>query len=472
MTLQRRLIIAVLLAAPFAWLITIAGTYWRASHEINELYDTDMLRLAQQTLAISALIPPSAMVPATPAQTPSSADSGDAGLGDLSIAIWRGSGAPLVLDPEALQFPREGDRTGFLESVVSGEAWRLVYLSDPAAQTRVAVGQRIGERNDLVVAYVAGQILPWLVGLPVLIALLIFAVRKAMRPVRDLSMQLEHRRPDDATPLTSKGVPGELKGLLNAMNGLLERVGVLIEQERRLTADAAHELRTPLAAVRAQWDVMQRTEDPAERLQAQASVTRGMERLDRLVAQLLTMARLDSADHADFGGSVDWRAVAEQAVGDCLWIADRRDVDIAVEWPDCGVLPLPMAGDENALTIMLKNILDNAIRYGPRHAKVRLTFRPSRIVIDDQGPGIAPDVLPRLGGRFVRAPGNEEAGSGLGVSIARRIAQTHGLSVEFTMRDSTSEFGPGLQVTLRRAEYSPFWLDSAHARPRSGGQDD
>ncbi|KAG1436295.1 hypothetical protein G6F57_020731 [Rhizopus arrhizus] len=153
------------------------------------------------------------------------------------------------------------------------------------------------------------------------------------------------------------------------MNGLLARVGKLIEQERRLTADAAHELRTPLAAVRAQWDVVQRTEDPTERLQAQASVTRGMERLDRLVLQLLTMARLDSASHADFGGSVDWRAVAEQAVGDCLWIANRRDVDIAVEWPDAGVLPLPIAGDEDALTIMLKNLLDNAIRYGPRHAQ-------------------------------------------------------------------------------------------------------
>lgn len=452
MTLQRRLIIAVLLAAPIAWLFTIAGTYWRASHEINELYDTDMLRLAQQTLGISALIPPAASLLPMPAQTPASTDSGDAGLGDLSVAIWRGSDAPLVLDPEALQFPREGDRTGFFEAVVNGEPWRLVYLNDPDGQTRVAVGQRIGERNDLVVAYIAGQILPWLVGLPVLIALLIFAVRRAMRPVRELSMQLEQRSPDDATPLPSADVPGELKGLLNAMNGLLARVSTLIEQERRLTADAAHELRTPLAAVRAQWDVVQRTADPTERLQAQTRVTRGMERLDRLVSQLLTMARLDSANHADFGGSVNWRAVAEQAVGDCLWIADRRDVDITVEWPHADVLPLPIAGDEDALTILLKNILDNAIRYGPRHSLVRLTFSPTRITIDDQGSGIAPDVLPRLGGRFVRAPGNEEAGSGLGVSIARRIAHHHGMSIHFAMRDAGSDLGPGLQVTLRRGE--------------------
>jgi two-component system sensor histidine kinase QseC len=452
MTLQRRLIVAVLLAAPFAWLITIAGTYWRASHEINELYDTDMLRLAQQTLAISALIPPSATLLPTPAKTPSSANTGDAGLGDLSVAIWRDAGAPLVLDPEAMQFPREGDREGFFESVVNGEPWRLVYLSDASNQTRIAVGQRIGERNDLVVAYIAGQILPWLVGLPVLIALLIFAVRQAMRPVRDLSKQLERRRPDDATPLSSSQVPGELKVLTDAMNGLLARVGTLIEQERRLTADAAHELRTPLAAVRAQWDVVQRTQDAAERRQAQDSVTRGMERLDRLVSQLLTMARLDSANHADFGGSVDWRVVAEQAVGDCLWIADRRDIDIAVEWPETGVLPLPMAGDENALTIMLKNILDNAIRYGPRHSRVRLTFSAADITVDDEGSGIAPDVLPRLGDRFLRAAGHEEAGSGLGVSIARRIAHNHGMNIRFAMREAAVDFEPGLRVTIRRGE--------------------
>lgn len=452
MTLQRRLIVAVLLAAPIAWLITIAGTYWRASHEINELYDTDMLRLAQQTLAISALIPPSATLLPTPAKTPSRSDAGDAGLGDLSVAIWRGAGAPLVLDPEAMQFPREENREGFVESVVNGEPWRLVYLSDASNQTRIAVGQRIGERNDLVVAYIAGQIVPWLVGLPVLIALLIFAVRQAMRPVRDLSKQLERRRPDDATPLASSQVPGELKVLTDAMNGLLARVGTLIEQERRLTADAAHELRTPLAAVRAQWDVVQRTQDAAERRQAQDSVTRGMERLDRLVSQLLTMARLDSANHADFGGSVDWRVVAEQAVGDCLWIADRRDIDIAVEWPESGVLPLPMAGDESALTIMLKNILDNAIRYGPRHSRVRLTFSATDITVDDEGPGIAPDVLPRLGDRFLRAAGHEEAGSGLGVSIARRIAHNHGMNIRFAMREAAIDFEPGLRVTIRRGD--------------------
>lgn len=452
MTLQRRLIFAVLLAAPLAWLIAIAGTYWRASHEINELYDTDMLRLAQQTIAVAALIPASATsVPApAPARSPASGDSGDAGLGDLSVAIWRNEGAPLVLDPEALQFPRAAEREGFVDSIVNGVPWRLVYLDDPSGQTRVAVGQRVGERNDLVVAYIASQIVPWLIGLPVLIVLLIIAVRRAIKPVHDLSQQLERRSPDDASQLEIADVPGELRGLVKAMNGLLARVAALIEQERRLTADAAHELRTPLAALRAQWDVVQRTGDPAQAQLARTSVTRGMERLDRLVSQLLTMARLDSTNHSGFDRSVDWRAVAEQAVGDCLWIADRRDIDIAIEWPEAGVLPLPMAGDETALTIMLKNILDNAIRYGPRHSQVRLRFSAAQITVDDEGQGIAPEILPRLGDRFLRAAGNEESGSGLGVSIARRIARNHGMLIRFSMREAADDFGPGLRVSIMR----------------------
>ncbi|OZI60733.1 ATP-binding protein [Bordetella genomosp. 11] len=450
MTLQQRLIVAVLVAAPVAWLLTIAGTYWRAEHEINELYDTDMLRLAQQALAVARLLPADAAPSPEPLKMVLPGDLGAAELQDWSLAVWRGAGDPLVADPEAQQFPRNGTREGFFDSVVDDVSWRLFYLNDPASGTRVAVGQRLGERKDLIVSYIASQILPLLVSLPVLIVLLIVAVRRAIRPVRDLSHRLERRDPDDDSPLPLRDTPGELRILVQAMNGLLARVASLIEQERRLTADAAHELRTPLAALRAQWDVAQRAEDPAQRRQAQASVTRGLERLDRLVAQLLTMARLDSVGHLGFGGEIDWRCVAEQAVGDCLWIANRRDIEIEVEWPENGEAPLPIAGDTDALVIMLRNVLDNAVRYGPRHSRVRLSFTASRIHVDDQGSGMPPEVLARIGDRFLRAAGNEESGSGLGVSIARRIARNHGLNLRFEMRPAGGDFGPGLRVTILR----------------------
>ncbi|MGE8656095.1 MAG: ATP-binding protein [Achromobacter sp.] len=448
MTLQRRLILAVLLAVPLGWVLTIAVTYWRAQHEINELYDTDMLRLAEQTLAVASLLPPSAAL-AAPRLT-RAPDAGDASHGDLAVAIWLGPDEPLVLDIEARQFPRADGQQGFIDSMVSGAPWRLYYLSDGAGATRVAVGQRVGERDDLVVAYLTSQLVPWLVGLPVLMAVLVVAVRRAIQPLRDLSRTLERRRPDDGSPLP-QDAPGELKPLVAAMNGLLARAGRLIEQERRLTADAAHELRTPLAALRAQWEVVQRATDPALRAEAQTRVMRGLERMDRLVTQLLTMARLDSVGEVAFASEVDWRAVAEQAIGDCLWIANRRDVDIDVEWPAPGQMPLPVAGDADALAILLKNLLDNAIRYGPRHGRVRITFAPARILVDDEGAGLAPEIAARLGDRFLRGAGNEESGSGLGVSIARRIARNHGLALRYEMRAAAAGRPAGLRAILARA---------------------
>lgn len=448
MTLQRRLIIAVLLAVPLGWLLTIAGTYWRAQHEINELYDTDMLRLAEQTLAVASLLPPSASSP--PPLLTRAPDSGDASHGDLSVAIWLGTGEPLVLDAEARQFPRSDGLQGFADSTVDGKPWRLYYLSDATGSTRVAVGQRIGEREDLVVAYLLGQLAPWLIGLPVLILVLVLAVRQAIRPVRALSLLLESRRPDDSTPLPEE-VPGELKPLVAAMNGLLARAGRLIEQERRLTADAAHELRTPLAALRIQWDVVQRAGSPALRVEAQGHVTRGLERMDRLVTQLLTMARLDNVREVAFTSAVDWRAVAEQAIGDCLWISNRRDVDIDVEWPPACQVALPVTGDAEALAILLKNLLDNAIRYGPRHGRVRITFGPTRILVDDEGSGLAPEVMARLGDRFLRAADNQEPGSGLGVSIAQRVARNHGPVLHYEMRAAETGRPGGLRAVLSRA---------------------
>lgn len=450
MTLQRRLIIAVLLAAPLAWMLTIAGTYWRANHEINELYDSDMLRLAEQTLAVASFIPASVVSPSWKPSTALPPASGDASRADLAVAIWRGASEPLVMDSEASQFPRQGALEGFLESTVAGAPWRIYYLNDPANQNRVAVGQRIGEREDLVVAYIVSQIMPSLLGLPILIALLAFSVRRALKPVRDLCAELEQRSPDDATPLAIQNAPGELKMLVSAMNGLLLRVAGLIDHERRLTADAAHELRTPLAALRAHWDVVLRSHGTQGWEDARDCVTRGIERLGRLVTQLLTMAKLDSGSHTDFGQPVDWRHVADQAMSDCLWLANRRDIDIDIDWTAPGESVLPMAGDAESLTVLLRNLLDNAIRYSPRQSHVRLVFTPTRIWVDDQGAGIAADVLPRLGDRFLRAAGNEESGSGLGVSIARRIAARHGLALHYAMREPDAEFGPGLRVSLQR----------------------
>ncbi len=163
--------------------------------------------------------------------------------------------------------PRAPGVKGFTDITINKKAWRLYYLDDPDTGWRVCVGQQIGERNELILSYIAAQVLPWAAGLPVLIGLLIWFMRRALAPVRALSSDIEGRAPDDRRPLSLEAVPGELVPLVHAMNRLLARVSDSIEHERRLTADAAHEMRTPLAALKAQWEIAERSPDADERAQ-------------------------------------------------------------------------------------------------------------------------------------------------------------------------------------------------------------
>ncbi|MET0183855.1 MAG: ATP-binding protein [Achromobacter sp.] len=454
MTLQRRLILAVLIAAPFAWLLTLGVTYWRAQHEINELYDTDMVRLAQHMRALLPLLDDRRLGAPDTVENVPLGNLGDAGLADLAVSAWAPDGRQLHVDPDGDRLPASSGLDGFSATAIDGVPWRLYYLENASNGWRVAVGQRLGEREELVESYLIGQAFPWLFGLPVLLALLIWAVRHALRPVRDLSHQIAQRDPEDPIPLDASAAPGELQPLVHAMNQLLARVAGAIEHERRLTADAAHELRTPLAALQSQWDVAQRATDPAERAQAQANMEAGIERLNRLVSQLLAMARLESAVQSGFGDEVHWPHIAQEALSDSLALARRKDVDVEMHWPAPGVAPLPLVGNEYLLGLMLRNLLDNAVRYGPAGGVVALRFSADAIAVEDQGPGVEASAIGRLGDRFFRIAGQQESGSGLGLSIAHRIAHLHGLQVQFENRQADGRV-IGFSAAIRRAASSP-----------------
>lgn len=451
MTLQRRVILAVLLAAALAWTLTSAIIYINAREEINELYDTAMVRMAQQMQAVLPAVDVGKLPrPSTGTPEPGDedlGDLGDAGLGDLAIAAWRPDGAPLHIDPDGDRLPRAPHVSGFAETAIDGVPWRLYYLNDRSAGWRVCVGQLLAEREELIYSYIQAQVLPWILGLQLLTALLIWAVGRALLPVRTLSAQIAARAPDDPTPLAMSAVPGELVPLVGAMNQLLSRVAALLEHERRLTADAAHELRTPLAALKAQWEVARRSLDEAERAQAGARVEAGIDRLSRLVNQLLTLSRLEQNLAPQSAVPADWTSIANEALSDCLPLAERRHVDVELLWPPERAVPLPLQGDPALLAIMLRNLLDNAIRYSPAHTLVTISFMPDRIVVTDHGPGVPAQILPRLGDRFFREAGRREHGTGLGISIARRVASLHGLRIDFANRTGVGE--SGLTATIR-----------------------
>ncbi len=443
MTLQRRLLVLLLASAPAIWALSVGFALWRASAEINELFDTQLVRLAQQVAATL----PSAHFDGAPARSlPQPVDRGAADLDELSIAVWNDRGELLLADREGEALPFDAGAQGFVDLELRGAAWRVVYLRGDGPW-RVAVGQAMEERTELLRDLLRGQLLPWLLMLPVLLGVIAMAVRRGLRPVREVAREVRRRRADSLEALAVDEAPAELQPLLAAMNDLFARIGRALEHERRLTADAAHELRTPLAALRAQWEAALLAATDAERRRAQAQVGAGIERLERLVSQLLALAGIESRGEPVFTDAVDWRRVVERALSDCLPLLDETGAEVDVDWP-AGGAPLPITGDEALLATLVRNLVDNAVRHSPRGARVSLHFTPQALVIEDTGPGLDDAQMARLGDRFYRAAGQAQAGSGLGVSIVLRVAELHGLAVRFVNRDDR----PGLRVTVTLPE--------------------
>ena len=441
MTLQRRLLVLLLAGAPLIWAMAVGFALWRARAEINELFDTQLVRLAQQVAAML----PSAPLSGAPARLPPRpADSGAAELDDLSIAVWNGRGELLLADPEGAALPFDARADGFVDHELGGAQWRVYYLRGDGSW-HVAVGQAMEERRDLLRDLLASQLLPWLLMLPVLLAAIAAAVRRGLQPVRQIVREVQQRRAGSLAPIAVGAAPAELQPLLAAMNDLFSRIERALEHERRLTADAAHELRTPLAALRAQWEVAQLASNDDERRRAHQRIGAGIDRLSRLVAQLLALANVESREAPIFTESVDWHRVVERALSDCLVLLDESGSEVTVTWPHDGA-PLPLTGDEALLATLVRNLVENALRYSPRGSLVALRFEREALAVEDPGPGLDAEQRSRLGDRFHRPAGQEQAGSGLGISIVQRIAELHGLQARYDNRDD----GPGLRVTIER----------------------
>lgn len=442
LSLQRRLLLALLGCAPLVWALAMGWTYTSATHEVNELFDTEQMRFARQVQATvarfeAAQVPRQPVAPEAPVASARSASvpaglSGEADLQDLSLAVWDASGRLWWGDREGVALPWRRDASGFEDLTLDGAPWRVFYLQHPQGQWVVAVGQRLQEREELVWDLVAGQLVPWLVVLPLLVAALVWAVRTGLQPVRSLTGELQQRADDDLSALAADRAPVELQPLLRAMNALFERVQGMLERERRLVADAAHELRTPLAALQAQWDVLRRTPAGAERDAAADRLGQGLQRLERLVGQMLWLSRVEALQAPVAPSPVDWRALVPNAVNDVWALAERRHIELDVQIPADGEPAWAPAGDPDLLAALLRNLLDNACRYAPPSTGVTVRIDERSLQVRNDGPALPPERWQALGHRFQRSAGQAESGSGLGLSIAQRIAALHGLNLVFS----------------------------------------
>ena len=295
-------------------------------------------------------------------------------------------------------------------------------------------------REEIVEALGESLVWPLATALPALALAIWLGVGSGLRPLRELREQLARRGAADLAPLDTARAPAEIEPLLAELNRLFGRIEQAMARERRLTADAAHELRTPLAVLSTQAQVARRAGDEASRNEALDAIVVGAERAARLIEQMLMLARLESGQTAA-AERVELREVVRAAMAEAAGGALAKGIDLELaDGP-----PVELEGHGTLLTVLARNLVDNAVRYTQPGGRVEVAVNPGPVLeVRDNGPGVPAHELGRLGERFHRLAGPAESGSGLGLSIVLRIAELHDGSVRF----SAGPGGRGLVVSV------------------------
>lgn len=324
-------------------------------------------------------------------------------------------------------------------------------LSGQRADERYAlvqVGETLEKRRELANQIIKGVILPEFIILPIAIALLWFALSRGLSPLTSLQDSIRSRRPDDLSPIDSHAVPEEISPLVRSMNEMLGRVSQSIHSQKRFIADAAHQMKTPLAGMRMQSELALRQHSRDEIQRSLEQLAKSSASATRLVNQLLALARAENdSPHAAPLRPVDLIDLARGAVQEWFSAAQLREIDLGFEADD-GQLVAP--GNATMLRELLNNLIDNALRYTQRHARVTVRVRADAerglavIEVEDNGPGIGQAERAHVFERFYRILGSEVDGSGLGLAIVREIAQRHDAEVDiFSNPRSTDPRYPG-----------------------------
>jgi two-component system, OmpR family, sensor histidine kinase QseC len=423
-SLRGRLLRMVLGTALAVWLAAAAATWYDARHELDELLDGHLaqaaaLLVAQQVREFEH--DERVDAPTLHRYAPR-----------VTFQVFH-EGKLALRSPFAPDEPLVGDGSspvsGFYTVDIDEHRWRVFATRGAENDVQVFVAERIASRDAILYAVLRSTLWPMLLAMPLLLLGGWWAVSRGVQPLRTLGAALARRPAEDLRPVQAAGAPDEMRPLLEALNGLFGRIATLLERERRFTGDAAHELRTPIAAIRAQAQVALGASVEPQRRRALELTLAGCDRASRVVEQLLMLSRLE-AEAPRSRAAVDLSLVAQAAVAELAvtGIAKQQNVSFTAG-PDVTV-----EGDETLLTALCRNLVDNAIRYSPQGARIEVRVRRHEgrvlLVVEDGGRGMPDEDLGRLGQRFFRAEGTEASGSGLGWSIVQRIAAAHGATVQ------------------------------------------
>ncbi|HVR53395.1 MAG TPA: ATP-binding protein [Pseudorhodoferax sp.] len=427
---MRRRLLAYVMTVVVLVAAVLAGTAWRSAlRQADEMFDYHLQQMAQALRGGLPLAPPTLDA------------SGD---DEYLVQIWGHDGVQLFRSVPTPLPPRAV--LGFSDARLQDVHYRVYTLQTPFQTIQIA--QNLDARQARARALALRATLPMALMAPLLLLLVWWGITRSLAPLERARAEVALREADDLSPLQGAGLPDEVRPLVDEINALFGRLDQAFSAQRAFVANAAHELRSPLAALKLQAQAVERAGDATTRALALTRLQQGIDRAIRLMQQLLLLARQEAA--AQTGAALPAIALAplvRQAVAEALPQAQQRGIDLGLDIEgDEAALPV-VHGDADALAILLHNLLDNAVKYSPPRGRIDVVLAPHEVAVHDGGPGIAPHERERVFERFYRSPDAPAPGSGLGLTIARAIAERHGA----TLRLDPSTRRGGLQATLRFA---------------------
>ncbi len=414
----------------------------------NALEQTDTLfdyQMQQTAYALRAGLPIDAK--GRPQGTPPEDENND-----FIVQVWTNEGLRIFESAFDAALPQMAV-LGFADVPARGTVYRVFSLQTRAQVIQIAQDMRV--RKLLAREAALRSLLPVVLLLPLLTLAVWWVIRQSLAPVQRVRRELALRQPQDLAPVSADGLPDEMRPLVGELNSLLQRVHQAFEAQQHFVADAAHELRSPLAALQLQLQLLRKAQDEAAREAAQSDLAAGIERAKRLVEQLLALARQEEgASTAEVTPEaqtlVNLRALAEQALADTAEAAQVKGLDMGLSEDPHQQGAFSVPGNAQALSVLLRNLLDNAIKYVPSGGRVDVGWLQSdgqrALVVEDSGPGIPAEERERVLQRFVRGPGagGMAGGSGLGLAIVQTIAQRFGAKL---LLDESPNLG-GLRIRV------------------------
>jgi two-component system OmpR family sensor kinase len=431
-SLRRHLLawlVPVFLAAA---LMAVGCTYYMYGAMVSWFMDSQMQVLAESHTAET--IGPPALRPLTDHHIEK---------GVLIVQIWDGQGNLLTSSYPAVTVPLQA-ADGFEEVKLGSQRWRIYSVHTPARTVQAI--QNVAFRVDIIKKQALQAGLPIALLIPVSAVILWLAIRVALRRLETVARAAAAQDENTISELPTEDVPSEISPLVLAVNRLLTRLRDAFASQRRFVQDAAHELRTPITAMTLQLENLKACSMDAETTAQVAQFEAGLKRTKRLIEQLLRLARQEAPQKADAASSIELAEFLRELISDLMPCADHRDIDLGLSVD----VDATVRANPHELRSLLHNLLDNALRYTPDHGvvDVRVFADGGKAVVEvvDSGPGIPPDLLPRVFDRFFRIEGSDTEGSGLGLAIAKHAAERN--RIDLTLDNRIERSGLVARVTF------------------------